>query len=99
MKAIVCIAAAAIVLTGCNAMTATADKIMNKKSNFSQVDTTSYPVGEGLNYDADVKAKAMLADMKATQALKAQYPKATPIDGKTQQQIDATIKNANKDTK
>lgn len=95
MKAIACIAAAAIALTGCNAMTATADKIMNKKSNFLEVDTTAYPIGEGPNYDADVKADAALEDMKATQAVNGQYPKADSIDDKTQQQIDAAIEQAN----
>lgn len=95
MKAIACIAAAAIALTGCNAMTATADKIMNKKSNFSQVDTTVYPIGEGPNYDADVKADAALEDMKATQAVNGQYPKGNNIDEQTQQKIDAAIEQAN----
>ncbi len=100
MKAIACIAAATIALTGCNAMTATADKIMNKKSNFSQVDTTVYPIGEGPNFDAQTKADAALEDMKATQAVNGQYPKADSIDDKTQQQItqqqiDAAIEQAN----
>lgn len=88
MKAIACIAAAAIALTGCNTMTATADKIMNKRSNFSQVDTTVYPIGEGSNYDANVKADAALEDMKATQAVNGQYPKGNNID-------DAAIEQAN----
>ncbi len=88
MKAIACIAAAAIALTGCNAMTATADKIMNKKSNFSQVDTTVYPIGEGPNFDAQTKADAALEDMKATQAVNGQYPKGNNID-------DAAIEQAN----
>ncbi len=105
MKAIACIAAAAIALTGCNAMTATADKIMNKKSNFSEVDTTVYPIGEGPNFDAQTKADAALEDMKATQAMNGQYPKADSNDDKTQQQIsideqtqqkiDAAIEQAN----
>lgn len=95
MKAIAFVIAAATVLTGCNAMTATADKIMNKKSNFSLVETTSYPIGEGPEYDADVKAEAALEDMKATQAVNGQYPKADAIDENTQQQIDLAIEEAN----
>lgn len=70
-------------------------KSWTKKSNFSQVDTTAYPIGEGPNYDADVKADAALEDMKATQAVNGQYPKADSIDDKTQQQNDAAIEQAN----
>ncbi|MFB6348869.1 hypothetical protein ACFBZI_05440 [Moraxella sp. ZJ142] len=78
MKLIATGIVAVIALTGCNAVTATADKIMNKKSNFSLVETTTYPVGEGPNYDADAKKEAALADMQATQAENAQYPKGEP---------------------
>lgn len=41
-----------VILTGCNAMTATADKIMDKQSSFSQKATTIYPTVDGTK-DAD----------------------------------------------
>lgn len=61
-------------LTGCNAITAAVDNSINsKQSHFSQLDTTTYPTGEG-PYDAEVKKSAVLAEMQATQAANAQYP-------------------------
>ena len=90
MKAIACIAAATIALTGCNAMTATADKTMNKKSNFSEVDTTVYPIGEGPNFDAQTKVDAALQDMKSTQAVNGQYPKGNNIDDAASEQANQT---------
>ncbi|OOS07041.1 hypothetical protein SAMN02745664_11231 [Moraxella cuniculi DSM 21768] len=91
MKAIAFAIVAAVALTGCNAMTATADKIMDKKSNFSLVESTSYPIGEGPNYNADTKREAALVDMKATQAVNGQYPTAAStapvLDEQTQQVI------------
>ena len=74
MKALIMtMMAATVALTGCNAMTATADKMMNKQSTFSQAPNTAYPIGEG-PYDADAKKQAALVDMKATQAAGAQRP-------------------------
>ena len=70
-------------------------KSWTKKSNFSEVDTTVYPIGEGPNFDAQTKADAALEDMKATQAVNGQYPKGDNIDEQTQQQIDAAIEQAN----
>ncbi|WP_049236797.1 hypothetical protein [Moraxella canis] len=75
MKIAVLSIAAIILLSGCNAVTATADKMMNKESNFSQIETTQYPIGEGPNYDAQTKADAALVEMQKTQAENAQYPK------------------------
>ncbi|OOR91361.1 hypothetical protein B0181_03400 [Moraxella caviae] len=74
MKKIALLAAAAVALAGCNAMTKTADKVFYKQSNFSQLEDTQYPVGEGPEFDADVKAQAALEDMQRTQAAEAQYP-------------------------
>ena len=95
MKAIACIAAAAIALTAAMPWQPLPIKSWTKKSNFSQVDTTVYPIGEGPNFDAQTKADAALVDMKATQAVNGQYPKADSIDDKTQQQNDAAIEQAN----
>ncbi|WP_114801146.1 hypothetical protein U0021_03400 [Moraxella canis] len=75
MKIAVLSIAAIILLSGCNAVTATADKMMNNESNFSQIETTQYPIGEGPNYDAQTKADAALVEMQKTQAKNAQYPK------------------------
>lgn len=76
MKAIALIAVAAVALTGCNAMTKASDKIFYKESNFSLVETTEYPVGEGPEYDAQTKADAALADVQKTQETGAQRPTA-----------------------
>lgn len=84
MKHIALFAAVAIALTGCNAMTATADKIMNKTSHFSQLENTAYPIGEG-PYDADTKNEAALADMKATQEAGSQRITGTPAIKTTNQ--------------
>lgn len=43
MKHISLVALIALALTGCNAMTKTADQVMNKQSSFSQDDRTRYP--------------------------------------------------------
>lgn len=43
MKHLSLLALLAFALTGCNAMTATADKAMNKQSSFSQEPSTRYP--------------------------------------------------------
>ncbi|MDO4896070.1 MAG: hypothetical protein Q3971_01800 [Moraxella sp.] len=37
----------AVALTGCNAMTATADKVMNTQSSFSNHANTIYPTVDG----------------------------------------------------
>ncbi|MCL1623082.1 hypothetical protein M2R47_02285 [Moraxella sp. Tifton1] len=79
MKIIAPIVIAAIALTGCNAMTKASDKIFYKQSNFSLSQSTEYPAGEGLEYDAQVKADAALVDMKKTQAEGAQRPSNTSI--------------------
>lgn len=47
MKHIAIVALLATVLTGCNAMTAVADKVTNKQSTFSQRDNTIYPTVDG----------------------------------------------------
>ncbi|MDO4441268.1 MAG: hypothetical protein Q4B81_03715 [Moraxella sp.] len=84
MKLLALVAAAAVVLTGCNAMTKASDKVFYKQSNFSLVDSTEYPVGEGHEYDAQVKADAALVDMQKTQEVGAQRPSAaspaTPLE-------------------
>lgn len=67
---------AAVVLTGCSAMTKASDKIFYKQSNFSQVESTEYPVGEGPEYDHEAKHEAALADMQQTQKAGAQRPTA-----------------------
>ena len=43
MKHLSLLALLAVALTGCNAMTATADRAMNKQSSFSQEPSTRYP--------------------------------------------------------
>ncbi|MDO4451056.1 MAG: hypothetical protein Q4B79_08895 [Moraxella sp.] len=43
MKHIGLVALIALALTGCNAMTKTADQVMKKQSSFSQDDRTRYP--------------------------------------------------------
>lgn len=80
MKIAVLSIAAIILLSGCNAVTATADKMMNNESNFSQIETTQYPIGEGPNYDAQTKAEAALVEMQKTQAENAQYPKGEMLN-------------------
>lgn len=47
MKVLFVVTAFAMVLTGCNAMTTTADKMMNKQSSFSQKANTVYPTVDG----------------------------------------------------
>lgn len=47
MKPIALLMLMAVALTGCNAMTATADKIMNKQSSFSAQPNTIYPTQDG----------------------------------------------------
>lgn len=47
MKAFLAITAFAVVLTGCNAVATTADKMMNKQSSFSQKANTVYPTVDG----------------------------------------------------
>lgn len=47
MKAILMTGVVAILLSGCNAMTATADRVMDKQSSFSQEPTTIYPTVDG----------------------------------------------------
>lgn len=68
------IACAALLLTGCNAMTKASDKIFYKQSNFSLEETTEYPIGEGHEYDAQTKADAALADVQKTQKAGEQRP-------------------------
>lgn len=47
MKALLTVAAMVALLTGCNAVTNTADGIMKKQSNFSQDPATVYPTVDG----------------------------------------------------
>lgn len=74
MKLIALAAVAAVALTGCNLMTKAYDSAFKKQSNFSLVESTEYPVGEGPNYDHDAKHEAALADVKKTQEAGKQRP-------------------------
>lgn len=47
MKAILATLTLVTLMTGCNAVTATADGIMKKESSFSQDPTTIYPTVDG----------------------------------------------------
>lgn len=47
MKALFAIATLAVLMTGCNAVTATADSVMKKQSSFSQNPNTIYPTVNG----------------------------------------------------
>lgn len=76
LSSIIVVAATVAALTGCNAMTKASDKIFYKQSNFSLQEGTEYPVGEGPEYDAQVKQDAALADMQKTQEVGAQRPTA-----------------------
>ncbi|UNU73823.1 hypothetical protein LU293_02680 [Moraxella nasovis] len=77
MKQLALLASLAVILTGCNAMTSTFDKVFYKQSNFSQLENTQYPVGEGHEYDANKKAQAALTDMQETQRKGGQYPSSS----------------------
>lgn len=47
MKAIFATLTLALLMTGCNAVATTADKMMNKQSTFSQQSNTVYPTVNG----------------------------------------------------
>lgn len=47
MKALLAMTAFAVILTGCNTVATTTDKVMNKKSSFSQKANTIYPTVDG----------------------------------------------------